>query len=783
MDLSKVPADLKALLQKQQVSCVPTFRYTGKQVVPSDPLTVRHTILERRYGLEEVALLQTDPCPQDMDLDRWKAGLEYYLGFGIEHRGKRFVLIGGSSSMKSGRFWLGTQEMRDKAHRYFKSAQEALTYWGILISSNYHGIYDLSLQIALVDDGEYETGDGMGWIAPSLLDKLGLAHRQMQVRLVADNWLAKGTLHPMIHPLVFPEADLVLPKSMIKGAGLPVNGPNQLTLGIRDVAEVRTYNSNFTYAQWFNHDTLEALRPSLESKLQVVESAMTSNQSALEFLHLDANDSEEPVFPAARSKVDTFLQAGLSPRHPWLHRHLTELMRRQYVTLALGGGIELTGYMGAHAELDPGTVCIPDLPEGPVVLSRYPIRDPHSLQAVWNNPRAVPYAISGSIYLTEQTAKQVDGDYDGDYYIVCTQKPVVEAVWSIGWGEGYERVPEQAKKRRSDSLKVLPHVAVEGLGNSIGYITYLITAAELAGRSDLVPKLSASLQDEVQSLKWSTKADKDFISRVEKEVQIPDFLSGCKSDKQLFVKKADPASGGHSLIDNYNRVVNRWRQNKEIPEPLLNFKPEIPLWLDGGSLDCIEEATAVSCLYNRWCSEIIRQKKGEPTMDDLTAPVEFLEAWGQTKDNKRLWAIALWSVVHGTRSDNSGSAVFHAFPEETVQLLQEAHERPHVWSHSERKPISKEDSWTLPVVGGHYFQKDCENTKERFRQQVSNLGQECTITTMQGPDQILFCSGSLVLGSIPKDHLLFGAIPPELTFTAKLLHRGATVWLFTSRLF
>jgi hypothetical protein len=229
--------------------------------------------------------------------------------------------------------------------------------------------------------------------------------------------------------------------------------------------------------------------------------------------------------------------------------------------------------------------------------------------------------------------------------------------------------------------------------------------------------------------------------------------------------------------------VDLWKVSKNLQEPLINFKPQIPLWVDPASLNCIEESSVVLSVYNRWIGKIIHEKSGNPSTDDLLAPICFLESWGQTKDNKQAWAVALWNVVHGTRNENSGSAAFHAFPEQTTELLAKRHNRPVVdLPHRKSEGISRTDAWTIPVVGGQHFIKS-DNPREYFRKSVSQLDSECEVKTVESNNQVLFTCCGIILGVIPKDNLLFGAIPANHTFAAKLVLRGQTVWLLTAKLF
>ncbi|MHA1280819.1 MAG: hypothetical protein ACTSQ8_27065, partial [Candidatus Helarchaeota archaeon] len=109
---------------------MPVYVYRGnpQQIEQADPVAIRDTILKQKWGLENFIILK---AKQDKDRDddpiRWKGGLEFVLGCGILHNGRRYKIVGASSSLKDGKFWLAEESIIPEVHKYFRSAQEALT--------------------------------------------------------------------------------------------------------------------------------------------------------------------------------------------------------------------------------------------------------------------------------------------------------------------------------------------------------------------------------------------------------------------------------------------------------------------------------------------------------------------------------------------------------------------------------------------------------------------------------------------------------------------------------
>ncbi len=754
---------------------ISSFTFDGSRLKRAPSITLRDTIIARMVDPDDLVRVQLK-YPEDGPDDHWYAACEALLGGGIKVNDKRFRILGGSSSIKKGTFWLATEDVRKQLHPYFRTSQEALSYLGVLFSGCHHGIHRLEgMKGRIVKDGQYGTADGQGYLSLKLLKLLKYDQRQLQIRFVGDEpgqrWLGKGTLLPADLP---DGLDFLLPDSMVKGAGTPPqNKPWTCWFGVRDVAKSRPYSSSFSFAQWFSQDVLDAVWPTAEKKLDIIQRALTNRDSALTFLGLVNRDD---TLNDARTKAEAFLEAGVGPDHPWLRRQLVQLMRREYVRLATGAGFELTGRMGAFANLPDDTICASDLPAGPVVLSRYPIRDPHSITAVWNEPDAVEHALPGTIYLNNTTAEKLDGDFDGDYYVTCTQEAAVDAVASTSWYSDYHRQDAPPKTRLKDPLTTLPYVAVKAIGNRIGSITYAISGAVHAGKLDKVAPLSAGLQAEVQSLKWDTRADRKLLE--DPDLQMPGYIADAKQDKKLFVQYAKPVPGDFPLILNYNRVVSRWQADTTQTTPLVHFKHLVPVWLEPVALDFVEETKAVVVTYNRWIASILAQNP-EPTDDDLAGPLQFLEAWDHSKtENRRAWAVALWHVVHGSRADTTGSATFHAFAQEMVDLMmqeQDADGKIRVPRRANGQAPQGLTERVVPLVGG---MKAFTDGDDAFRRQLHAMNEPVTIQTRpNGGANAAFWQDTRYLGQVPKDHLLYSAIPSGLSFTARLELRGRTVYL------
>ena len=653
------------VLAEHQENNIAAYSFDGREIQRTDGIVMRNTLLLTILLNDDFLILSTKKHPE-MEYDEFQSRLEMLLARGIEHEGKQYKVLGASSSLKDGKLWLATESIKEFIHSYFSSSQEALAYLGIFTSNCNHGIYDVGLDIQIVAenykvDGKLITGDGEGYIPRNLLEKLGIPNHQIQVRFLHENWIGKGTLHP------YDGHKTIIPQSMIKGKGEPTNGEQVVIVGIREIARELQFSSSWTLLQFFSGETINSTLPSLKEELDALSDVLVDIGKAQQFL--GTLDSEE------RFKIESYLLAGLPPSHPYMTARLKKHLRKRYRDLALGSSVKLTGYMAAIADLPRDVICCPDKPAGEYVLTRYPIRDKLSFVKVINQPNSVGSALSGSLYVCNDTILQLDGDFDGDLVVLIDEPAFTDEVGSHRVTGDSERLDEGTKVRKSDSLQLLPYVASEAVsvGNKVGFITYLINAAILNDRQDLVPILSKNLQLEVQSLKWSTQYDRNQVTQISEELEICETFRECKFNKKAFVSfvpEIPEENQNHPLFIPY-QFVKQTFESLPSGEDLLNFRYALPIF-DYDTTPYIAEASSVIGLYNGWISDILEswnpEGKDEDALNEaLTSPVQFLEQWSDSKTTDRMnWACAVWSIIHGrTKGLGIGSAAFHCVASKT----------------------------------------------------------------------------------------------------------------------
>jgi len=769
------------ILADEQNNAISSYEYNGLEITQADPVIMRNTLMLTIFRPCSFLILRARK-DREVEYDEFQASCEMLFAKGIKHNNQTYHVLGASSSLKDGKVWMATEDVIEAIHSYFSSAQEALAYLGIYTSNCHHGIWEIEHEVKVVDDGYKAdgmliTGDGEGYIPRSALEELSIKDTQIQVRLHGEDWIAKGTLHP------YDGDEFIIPKSMIKGKGMPKSGHQYFILGIRETARELSFSSSWTLLQFFSKETIDSTLPRLNEELGRLEGVLTDKNKALRFL---GNIEDEERF-----KLESYLRAGLSPTHPYLTNRLKKHLKKRYRDLALGSAVSIKGYMSAVADIEGNVICCKDKPKGEYVLTRYPIRDKMSFIKVTNNPALVEGGLSGSVYCSNDTILQLDGDFDGDLLAIIDEKAFTKEVGSSAFTGGYERLDEGTKVRKKDTLKLLPYVASEAvsIGNKVGHLTYLINAAILNGKTELLPLLSKNLQLEVQSLKWASRYDRETISKITDELEIVETFRECKFNRKAFVSHVPEVAEKykeHPLFIPYNVVKERFT-GLESGQDLLSFRYDLPIY-DWDLTKHQSESASVVGLYNGWISDILEsytnsEDKDEDKLNDaLNAPISFIEKWSESKvQDRKEYACAVWLIVH--RRNNGigiGSAAFHCFEEDMLELLGR---KPKTTTVRKDKPKGRLK--TLTAVGGYYEMDGHDNwTKlNTFRTKVKQLGRQIRVAVKQNPvdeEGRDFYVKDLRLGSLPRDQFAFyGDIQVGDSFDAIITQKGKAVFLHT----
>lgn len=620
------------------------------RVEEGDPIRLHNTLFAHAFGPEDAALLRVDVPKQDgFDGMAERLRLTGALRGGI----RSFQVLGAGHGVKDGKLYAAAADVLSKVERLFGSAEDALAYGGLLFSESSHVLRLSSAKVTSKGDG-----DGQGWIDADVLREHGLPVRQIQVRALWSNALAKGTLLPIEGLRSRDGVDVLFHETQVKSPGKDVGG--EFLLAIRDTACIRSYKSSWTWTQFLPEDAQDRLFDRYgRASLAAADRAMASIDSALAFL--DAIQVEGHEEETRRDLLTSFLAAGLSPDHPWVHRRLLELVRRTYLDAALGlGPIPLTAGMAAVADDNrcKYEVTCNWIPEGCVTILRYPVRDGWSIRLVQNVHRAgFP---EGSIGVSPRLMQELDGDFDGDWVAICTDRDVRRSVRTIHQAQA-PRLPIPARTRKRSPLSSLARVAVENIGASgIGTPTYYVAAAVDDRRADLIPRLSLALQVATMGLKWSVDRDRTLVNDASSALEIPSWLELLR-DKEVFATKAaDVPEAGLGRV--WNTCSKHFRANA------LGSKRSLGDFLDvvptpAGDSDILAEVETWRQSFNR---RIAASEGDQQTIESAIADVKEWAA-GKAGAVRTQFARAAWYLSHRSASPRStGSFAIHAFPDSLV---------------------------------------------------------------------------------------------------------------------
>jgi len=612
------------------------------------PQIMRGTLFSHLWQPDQAALLRVDTPKGEDSFARETSRMR--LAKRLQELPTELAVLGGGNGLKTGKLWSADRRIAAWCReRYFTTSEEALSYGALLFSEN-------KMVVRAPGATLYERGgpDGQGLVDVDWLREHDLLLRQIQIRAAYPDLLVKGTLVPDWGLKARTGQPIAFHATMVKGRGTDLDRP--FLLGVRDIAEQRTFRSGWTVTQWLSESVRERLweRYAVDV-LRHLEDGFTSCEGALRLLAALPGRQEE-----ARDLTHLLLHSGLEPSHPWLRNNLRKHVRRAYLDTALGLGLPLEGGMACWVPaLDDHKVAVPWLPVGAeIVIGRYPVRDACSLRVVRNSCAPVP---EGSIGLNETLARQLDGDEDGDYVFAVTDPDCVRAIQEL-----HETTPARlarpAKARRRTPLAGLERTAVHNIGaTGIGSPTWLIAAALASDQPGFVPELSDQVQNAVESLKWDTNVDWEHIREIERQVDLPEFLE-LGQKKRTFLEEAPRIGHAGGFGTFWNRCAEHFERHVlEGTKKLADFRDLVPS-PDGS---CIAEAQVVRDYYHG----AILGSNGDD--DAIHNAVKLVRAWGAGKREDRLeYAKTCWHLGHKSSHPRAtASFALHPFPEELAELL------------------------------------------------------------------------------------------------------------------
>ena len=597
----------------------------GKGKHLPEPETLRNTILEQMFEPEELESLllvkidKKNPEPKHLKPRTFDDGVKRSLAF---------------SSGNS--YYFADDNLRAKIGQLFKTDKDtACRYGSLLTSSCLEGVKTCEgLRIKIVDfeskDPEeraeaekYQTNDCRGMITPDLLKQLGgKVSRPFQFRFTQlDSWskdseeslpsfVAKGTLLADLDGVLTSEGiDIVLDRSSIKGINkkaLPDLIPcdeyefDKSVIGNRGNAKSIDYDPSWQYLMWYSEDALrQDVVPATKEVAQQL-AAVQGDPMALNKLIVDEHDKqlarrkeqqtlsdesegvdgeettkkhkEEELRLVKLLRNDEFC---LMDKSPFVAEAKQNWTKNKWCEIAVNGVLDLSSGMAQPvANLERGQVCVPHLPEGDVVLTRYPIVSSDNIRIYENTHREDLMRYKGVVFIHPEDFKDYhQGDFDGDQAVVSVANKtpnIARETLRAGELARYAPVKQRTKvsylevedENGERKHKTLSSIAAASSQNKIGIIAVAIgrVATSLPveeentklferQRTKLLDRLFDALQVEVDSPKSALRhEDIDEIKGTEllKDVnkwaeKHPSRLFDFKSDERLYKTFAMPA--------------------------------------------------------------------------------------------------------------------------------------------------------------------------------------------------------------------------------------------------
>jgi hypothetical protein len=615
------------------------------------PVPFRNTLLAALYPDAEVAILQASTDPDDRR--RMEAALaQRYDGLELDFA---------TGAKKRGEF-IATDVQA--ARRFWQTPEQAMAYGSNLLTTCLEPPQRIPLRVLVAEDGAAGTGDCHAKLDVSFAyTRLGCDDRAAQFRLAAGPYLAKGTMATYSPYARSMKADMIIPLSAFKSAQKPALGMHywhDAILGITAWSQIHQVKVSWQVLQWFSKRTIEHdVLPYVRDRIARLLQAGRSTQATVKLLRLDKTVAETTLINILTADVEERLAT-----HPWVVRGLTQMLRRRWLHLALGGGLHVTGLMGLPDDsLPTGVISTPELPHGPMISFRYPVRSWSDLR-LWHNAHKPQHRQhQGVVWMSHETASLVAGDFDGDIYnfIIAGRLPAATAEIRH-WHKARQAPPvDLVKTRRASSWDKLPQVAMHNVDNMVGLITYFIAQACAMRRLDLTDALALELQVAVDKFKYDLEHDQEKIEEISEELKSTAWLQDRRSRPAFYSRPLEVDEDATDTISYLARQVSSaWESPSLRAAPIQEFIPFFP-----PPTVHVTAALELNKRYGRLVADAIQS--GDK--DSFTPILQTVHDWARTRQDPEAWATAIWHAVHHNTRNGVGSLAFHAFPDQVVAQL------------------------------------------------------------------------------------------------------------------
>ena len=655
----------------------------GKGRYLSEPEIIKNSLLEQMFEPEELQfLLLVKIDNRNPDASHLRAR---DFADGIQ---RRLAFSSGNS------YYFADADLRKKIRRLFATEPDtACRYGSLLVSNCYKGSDTLeNLWVKIVDFNDleyahYKTGDCHGKISPQLARQLGgeqncpfqfrFAWRKQWAEGSEENcprvsFLSKGTLLPDARLTESEGYDIIMDRSSIKGikkARLDELVPcgdyefPQAAMGNRGNARATSYDNSWQFTIWYSEDAVrQDLKQPTEKKAKVLAD-LQRNPLALARYIVQEYDKEqqrrqerseeevEDVDGNANSQVQesrwiSLLRSdkyGQLVETPKFRKFATDYVAGRWRDLAIKSGYSHSSGMAMPSDdLPRGTVCVPHLPEGDVILTRYPIVNSDNIRLYRNSHDPELKKTRNVIWINPKDAEEYhQADFDGDQLMVssASQLPnLAKETLRAGEPGRFEAVKQRPKLAYSEVVtddggskyQNLAQIAAAANQNKVGLVATNIgrVQSSLPGEGEnverferrqrkLLNRLFQALQVEVDSPKSAERLED--IKEIEGENLLsdakrwseshPSHFFDFKKDDRLYRSFAMPADAPGSINVLAREVVNPlWEPTRIRSRDRHEFRYLFPK--DELSVDALEWAEELKTRFQQARDEI-QERVGE----------------------------------------------------------------------------------------------------------------------------------------------------------------------------
>jgi len=493
---------------------------------------------------------------------------------------------------------------------------------------------------------EYQTGDCHGKISPRVAVILGgERNRPLQFRFAwrkdwaeeeTDNslpsFLAKGTLLPDRYLTEDKGYDIIMDRSSIKGINKDLLQETVpcgdyefplVVMGNRGNAKETEYDSSWQFAIWYSEEALKKdVVPATREKAEELANLQRNPLALAKFIveeydrkqaraaeqaenELTTDESDDEKQDKGKEKQElrmiTLLrndEFGQMIDSPIVAEFMRNYVANRWRDLAIKGGINYDSGMAQPAQashqnpergLNRGEVCVPHLPEGDTIITRYPIVSGDNIRIYTNVHKPALTKHKGTVWIRPEDAEEYhQADFDGDQMvaIVAAKVPNIAAeTLRAGEPSRHAAVKKRTKVAYTAALDEdgnrkytkLSQIAAHSSQNKIGLVATTIGRVQSSipnnsenprlferKRERLLNRLFDALQVEVDSPKSATRLEdvdeidgKNLLKDAQKwSEKHPSHFFDFKKDERLYKTFPMPADDPNPINVIAREAVN-----------------------------------------------------------------------------------------------------------------------------------------------------------------------------------------------------------------------------------